>query len=206
MQNKNYYQILEVSADCNTETIKKAYRKLALKYHPDVAANNDFHVQKFTEIKEAYEVLIDRESRRKFHEAYFFMPLENPIDSIQDVMPMAEKIELYIQRTNFYTIDYELICLHIEQLLLKNKALLLSSSTSIYFDKLEKTIFSCMQILPYALIDKITPLYIEIFFNSKEAMVDLLKQKKMTMFWEKYGVLFAIMVTVCICAYIALMA
>lgn len=206
MQQKNYYQILEVSADCNAETIKKAYRKLALKYHPDVAEKNVFQEKKFAEIKEAYEVLINRESRRKFHEAYFFMPLENPIDSIHDVMPLAEKIELYIQRTNFYTIDYELICLHIEQLLSKNKMLLLSSNTSSYFGKLENTLFNCMQILPYALIVKIAPLYLEVFSNNQYAIEQLLKKKKIAMLWEKYGVVFAIIITVCICVYIALMS
>lgn len=206
MQQKNYYQILEVSADCNTEAIKKAYRKLALKYHPDVAENNNFHLQKFAEIKEAYEVLSDRESRRKFHEAYFFMPLENPIDSILDVIPLAEKIELYIQRTNFYTIDYELIYFHVEQLLLKNKMLLQSNKTAFEFSKLEATLFNTIQVLPYSLIEKISPLYLEVFTNKEEIVNQLLKKKKMTMLWEKYGVVFAIVITVCLCLYIGLMA
>ena len=59
---KDYYKILGVSNTADYSAIKKAYRRLALKYHPDI--NKSFGAAaKFIEIKDAYETLIDKNSR-----------------------------------------------------------------------------------------------------------------------------------------------
>ena len=57
MNEKDYYEILGVSKDATEEEIRQAYRRLALKYHPDRNPNNKQAEEKFKEIVEAYEVL-----------------------------------------------------------------------------------------------------------------------------------------------------
>ena len=54
---KDYYEVLGVDKNADDETIKKAYRKLAKKYHPDTNAGNAEAEKKFKEISEAYAVL-----------------------------------------------------------------------------------------------------------------------------------------------------
>ncbi len=63
---EDYYKILGVSKDATEEDIKKAYRKLALKYHPDRNPNNKSAEEKFKKISEAYAVLSDREKRNNY--------------------------------------------------------------------------------------------------------------------------------------------
>jgi curved DNA-binding protein len=66
MEYKDYYRTLGVSKDASTEDIRKSYRKLARKYHPDVNPNNKDAEERFKEINEAHEVLTDPEKRSKY--------------------------------------------------------------------------------------------------------------------------------------------
>jgi curved DNA-binding protein len=63
---RDYYETLGVSRDAKEADIKKAYRKLARKYHPDLNPNNKQSEEKFKEIQEAYEVLGDADKRQKY--------------------------------------------------------------------------------------------------------------------------------------------
>jgi len=64
--NKNYYEALGVSREASAEEIKKAYRQLALKFHPDRNPGDRQAEERFKEISEAYGVLIDPEKKRQY--------------------------------------------------------------------------------------------------------------------------------------------
>lgn len=66
MANKDYYQILGVDKKANLDEIKKAYRKLALKYHPDKTKGDKELEKRFKEINEAYQVLSDSAKRQQY--------------------------------------------------------------------------------------------------------------------------------------------
>ena len=66
MDYKDYYSVLGVGKKASQEEIKKAYRKLAVKYHPDKNQGNKSAEEKFKEISEAYEVIGDPEKRKQY--------------------------------------------------------------------------------------------------------------------------------------------
>jgi curved DNA-binding protein len=66
MEYKDYYKILGVDRKASAQDIKRAYRKLALKYHPDKNPNDKKAEEKFKEINEAYQVLSDAEKRARY--------------------------------------------------------------------------------------------------------------------------------------------
>src|SRR6516164_1780439 len=63
---KDYYKILGINKTATIDEIKKAYRKLAIKFHPDKNPNNKIAEEKFKEINEANDVLSDPEKRKKY--------------------------------------------------------------------------------------------------------------------------------------------
>jgi len=63
---KDYYKILEISINATKDDIKKAFRSLAKKYHPDRNVNDENALIKFQEVNEAYEVLSNEDSRKDY--------------------------------------------------------------------------------------------------------------------------------------------
>jgi curved DNA-binding protein len=66
MEYKDYYQVLGVKKDASDKEIKKAFRRLARQYHPDMNPDNPQAEERFKEINEAHEVLSDAEKRQKY--------------------------------------------------------------------------------------------------------------------------------------------
>lgn len=71
----DYYQVLGVSESASADDIKKAYRKLAKKYHPDANRDDPQAAERFKEVGEAYAVLSDAEKRKKYDQMRKFGPI-----------------------------------------------------------------------------------------------------------------------------------
>lgn len=74
----NYYEILEVSAEATQDEIKKSFRHLALKYHPDKNKNSEESKQRFMKIVEAYEVLSNDQTRKNYDSSTLQKPGPTP--------------------------------------------------------------------------------------------------------------------------------
>ena len=65
-EKRDYYEVLGVSKGASDDEIKKAFRKMSKKYHPDLNPNNKEAEKKFKEVNEAYQVLSDPEKKSKY--------------------------------------------------------------------------------------------------------------------------------------------
>ena len=63
---RDYYEVLELQKGASDDEIKKAFRKQAKKYHPDLNPGNKEAEAKFKEVNEAYEILSDKEKRSRY--------------------------------------------------------------------------------------------------------------------------------------------
>lgn len=91
-QNKeNLYDILQIKPNASIDTIKKSYKKLSLKYHPDKQINSNLTVEekndKFIKIRNAYEILSDSDKRQKYDREIFNKPFfpTNLSDALNDL-------------------------------------------------------------------------------------------------------------------------
>ena len=66
MSKRDFYEVLGVSRDASERDIKKAYKRLAMKFHPDRNQGDESAAEKFKEVKEAYEILLDPQKKAAY--------------------------------------------------------------------------------------------------------------------------------------------
>lgn len=122
MQLKDYYKTLEVEPVATQQEIKKSFRRLALKFHPDKNAGDHFAEAKFKEIQEAYEVLSDAGQRKEYNYKRWHLRSIGQTYSERPLTPAAileecRALKLYIDSMSIFRVDYDLVSQYIRQLI-----------------------------------------------------------------------------------------
>ena len=122
MQLKDYYKTLEVEPVATQQEIKKSFRRLALKFHPDKNAGNPIAEAQFKEIQEAYEILSDPEQRKEYNYKRWHLRSIGQTYSERPLTPAAileecRALKLYIDSMSIFRVDYDLVSRHIRQLI-----------------------------------------------------------------------------------------
>ena len=136
---KNYYQVLNISVEANLIEIKKAYRKLALIFHPDKHPDPFIALPKFNEIKEAYQVLVDPSSRREYDREFHFQKFQQKQEPLftdaHEVLQLCKELWAKLQKQDPFRIDQDLLYFQIKQVLSTHNIRLLNNTANAVLDK-----------------------------------------------------------------------
>lgn len=209
MTGKDYYKILEVSPNATSAEIKKSYRRLALRYHPDKNFGNREYEAKFKEILEAYGVLSDLKQRQEYNyqrnaRAYTERkkpppPPVTPQSIFAQTVDFRKKISMLDpDRMNKLALYQQ-----IEHLLARQHIQILQQHNDPKLNRriIEEILF-CSRFLPFPHVERIcfqltalagtdNMIYRRIYNFSKEA--------RLRSVWDKYKLLVAFMVALIIC-------
>lgn len=119
---KDYYKILEITHTATADEVKKAYRRMAFKYHPDTNKQDAFAESYFMEAQEAYAVLSNDEARRKYDNELWLAGMTTRAREHQVVSPdwiLKESIKLYnhMATVDVYRMNHKALYEYLEQLL-----------------------------------------------------------------------------------------
>ncbi len=205
MTQKDYYQILNVHPTCTMLEIKKAYRKLALQYHPDTNNNHPLLEEKFREIKIAYEILSNVESRKKYHSSVYFENYIKEVTNIYDILLKVAQLKNYVMNSNTDKIDQVLLLNYLLDLLSSsNVVIIMNSNNESIKNEIFESIILSSKILPYSLFIKVSAILEKIFLAEYTTIELILKQKKRNEWWNNYKILFAVIAALLFCLLIAL--
>ena len=208
MQLKDYYKTLEVTPAATALQVRKSFRQLALRHHPDKNPGNAVAEAKFKEIQEAYEILSDPEKREEYnYKRWYNRSLKKQFSNepLNPVSILAECIRLnnYMLTVNVFRIDYDGLSYHIRQLLSdKNVAILQQAGDKDIKGRVIEKLLQSTGALPFRYIEPIALLLLRIAGNDHlliEQINNFIRQHKQKTNWQKYRVVWVVAITLLLC-------
>lgn len=205
VQQKNYYRLLGVAPGASSAEIKAAYRRLALRYHPDKNAEDTAAEQVFKEINEAYTVLSDEHKRAVYHRKHsgIFSAAAN-----NDTVPVTAQAiyeKLCALHKNFehadpYRMDKDTLAHQLGQLFSAYHLSVLKQENNLSLNN--AIIDKALALLGLLKIDrqkKILELLEDMPHGRERKINAFIKRQQQAYFWEKYKLLLVLIAAISIC-------
>ena len=210
MSFKNHYRTLGVSPNTGSDAIKKEFRKLALQYHPDINAGNEF-ATRFRELQEAYEILSHPSKRAKYHYEWKLHFPNTDLNIAREHSPLTilnESIRLnkQIETMDIFRMNKEAVALEVKKILSEsNINLLLNNKDYMLNQKLITQLLSAASALSFKYINSISTQLKTIAGSdeiSLQMIADFVKKAKRQNYWERFYPLIVLLITLVICVLI----
>ena len=214
MSSKDYYKILGVALDASGQAIKKAYRKLAMKYHPDKNEGDGFTEDVFKEINEAYEIIGDPKKREDYHYkrlyTYNYKYKEAAKATPQSVLKDAEQLLQQVNKSNPFRINRDALYFKMEQILSEATIeMLLTENTQEQNSPIIQKIIEAAKPLQLHHAEKIAASLTTLANNNAAAnqlIQNFLQQKRKEYFWNRYKTAGAVILAILLCLMIFLIS
>ncbi|MFT4153616.1 J domain-containing protein [Parafilimonas sp.] len=208
---KDYYRVLNVPSSATTAEIKKAYRKLAMLYHPDKNPSDAIAAAIFSDAAEAYKVLGDAEARKLYnHERYLTAEAEykRPVETIDTLMQRIQKINTDLKSADPFRFNKDALLHAVRQLMPDDVQLLMGMDQALLTPFLQQVSFAAAYLSTHQtkqLIVLMQPFYASHEWLRQELKALLQQQHKQER-WEKYKVVLAVLLAAVLCFIIFLVA
>ena len=211
---KDYYKILSVKKTATTGDIKKSYRKLAMKYHPDKNQGDELAESVFSDIAEAYNILSDPARRQEYNQKKFNVygkwQDEEPEVSQASIMAILNKLQQILATLNLLRINRNALYFSIMQVLTDyNVAFLKKENDILYKQQVIEKLIECCKALSFIQMQKVSSVLFDIAgedINMRTAVKNFVEHANRNNTWNKYKVLVAIAVAVILCLLIFLIS
>ncbi|MEO6315325.1 MAG: DnaJ domain-containing protein [Chitinophagaceae bacterium] len=208
MQLKDYYKILDLTPAATALQVKKSFRQLALRHHPDKNPGSALSEAKFKEIHEAYEILADPDKRadynykRWYHKSLKKQFNDEPLTSTT-ILGECVRLHNYMLSVNAFRVNYDGLSYHIRQLLSQqNTAILLETADEKLRKKVIEELLVPAAVLPARYIQPVVELMLRLAAGSTALTSQVnafSKQHKQKTTWQKYSALVVVAITLLLC-------
>ena len=207
---KDYYKILEISFTASTDEIRKSYRRLALKYHPDRNPNDKVAENKFKEVATAYSILSDTEKKKEYDNSYNSgsqshsnrteQNQEGPVTPTT-ILNVIIKIKNQVVGLKKNLLNQLALYKSLNDLLSDNNIMFLLSRNETKINRrIIDEVLICCNYLAYPYIEKLTVKLAKLAGSENEIILNIYKyskRKKLLSYWERNKGI-AVFATVCI--------
>lgn len=208
MQLKDYYKTLEVTPLASQQDIKKSFRRLALKYHPDKNEGDHLSAAVFREVQEAWEVLSDPKQREEYNYKRWYNRsigegfAERPLTP-ENILAESRKLRNYVNTMNIFQLDYDALSFHIRQLLNEtNIGILHQARESATNRQIGESLLKASDPLPLRYLQPIVLLLVQLAGSDEQLIRQIdysVRQRTRRAYWEKYKWVLVLLITGAIC-------
>jgi curved DNA-binding protein CbpA len=209
MSTKDYYRILKVKPAASAGEVKHAYRRLALKYHPDRNPDDALAAAVFAEVAEAYKILSNTETRRRYNYQRYYTAVQEystPTEPIEALLLRSLVLKKQVAHADPYRFNSDALLYTIKQLLPDDVEALLKTDTALSKQFLD-AISVCCNRLTSSQTNEIRQLLEPLYDQHdwlRSQMEASVKQHQRKERWEKYKVVLVLFIALALCALIFL--
>lgn len=204
---KDYYRILNVRSSATTADIKNAYRKLAMKYHPDRNPDDALAAAVFTDVAEAYGILSDEAARKQYNNDRYFTAekeYKRPLETIEHLTQRIQKINGQLKHINQFHFNKDALLYSIIQLFPEEIDLLLYTNNLLLKQFLDQVLLA-VKLLDAHQTKQLLLLLQPLYKNNEwlqHSLNNVLQQQQKNERWEKYKIILAVVIAVILCVII----